>query len=78
MRPPSLHVVVLEWRQETRSCIRPDCTRSGFSTEWREVLPPWLIDIGFGANSYSDYEAAIKLASAYFGTSVAREVRRLP
>jgi len=40
-----------------------------------EVLPPWLIDIGFGANSYSDYEAAIKLASAYFGTSVAREVR---
>lgn len=40
-----------------------------------EVLPGWLISLGFGPDYYADYLQAIKLSSAVYGTAVAAEVR---
>jgi len=40
-----------------------------------EVLPEWLTSVGVGATHFEDFSAAIKLASATYGTAIAREVR---
>lgn len=40
-----------------------------------EVLPPWLAELGAGANHYGDYLKALSLAEAAYGTTAAPEVR---
>jgi hypothetical protein len=41
----------------------------------KEVLPEWITNLGVANNHYADYMAAIKLASASFGVSLANEIR---